>query len=79
MARVAIELPALGFDMETGQLAVWLKQVGDPVVEGEPLAEIETEKATVELESPATGTLVEILAPAGIEVAVGATLGWLES
>jgi pyruvate/2-oxoglutarate dehydrogenase complex dihydrolipoamide acyltransferase (E2) component len=79
MARVAIELPALGFDMETGRLASWLKQVGDTVGKGDALAEVETEKATVDLESPADGTLVEIVVPDGTEVEVGATLGWLEA
>lgn len=79
MARIAITLPALGFDMETGRLGAWLKQVGDGVTKGEAVAEVETEKATVDLESPADGTLVEILVADGAEVAVGTTLAWLES
>jgi pyruvate dehydrogenase E2 component (dihydrolipoamide acetyltransferase) len=79
MARVAIQLPALGFDMETGQLASWLKQVGDTVRKGDAIAEVETEKATVDLEAPADGTLVEIVVPDGAEVDVGATLAWLEA
>jgi pyruvate dehydrogenase E2 component (dihydrolipoamide acetyltransferase) len=79
MARVAIELPALGFDMETGRLASWLKQVGDTVRKGDAIAEVETEKATVDLEAPADGTLVEIVVPDGTEVDVGATLAWLEA
>jgi pyruvate/2-oxoglutarate dehydrogenase complex dihydrolipoamide acyltransferase (E2) component len=78
VARVAIELPALGFDMETGRVASWLKQVGDSVRKGEAVAEIETEKATVDLEAPVDGTLAEIVVPDGTEVAVGATLAWLE-
>jgi pyruvate/2-oxoglutarate dehydrogenase complex dihydrolipoamide acyltransferase (E2) component len=78
MARVAIELPALGFDMETGRLASWLKAVGDTVRKGDAIAEVETEKATVDLEAPADGTIVEIVVPDGTEVAVGATLAWLE-
>ncbi len=79
MARIAIELPALGFDMETGRLAAWLKGVGDPVRKGDAIAEVETEKATVDLEAPADGTIVEIVVPDGTEVEVGATLGWLEA
>ncbi len=78
MARVAIELPALGFDMETGRLASWLKGVGDTVRKGDAIAEVETEKATVDLEAQTAGTLVEIVVPDGTEVAVGATLAWLE-
>ena len=76
--KVAIELPALGFDMETGRIGSWLKQVGEAVTEGEALAEIETEKAVVDLESPATGTLVELRFEPGDEVPVGEVLGYIE-
>ena len=79
MARIAIELPALGFDMETGRLGAWLKQVGDTVRKGDAIAEVETEKATVDLEAPADGTVVELVVPEGTEVEVGTTLGWLEA
>ena len=79
MARIAIELPALGFDMETGRLAAWLKQPGDTVRKGDAIAEVETEKATVDLEAPADGTIAELGGPAGTDVEVGATLGWLEA
>jgi len=78
MARLAVAMPALGFDMETGRLGTWLKGVGDAVASGEALAEIETEKATVDLEAQASGTLVEIVVEEGAEVPVGATLAWLE-
>ena len=79
MARIAIELPALGFDMETGRLAAWLKQPGDTVRKGDAIAEVETEKATVDLEAPAAGTIAELVVPEGPDVEVGATLGWLEA
>jgi pyruvate/2-oxoglutarate dehydrogenase complex dihydrolipoamide acyltransferase (E2) component len=78
MARVAIELPALGFDMETGKLGSWLKAVGDTVRKGDAIAEVETEKATVDLEAPSDGTLVEIVVPDGTDVAVGTTLAYLD-
>ena len=45
MARTAIEMPKLGYDMETGTIGEWLKQVGDAVARGDVIAEIETEKA----------------------------------
>jgi pyruvate dehydrogenase E2 component (dihydrolipoyllysine-residue acetyltransferase) len=79
MARIAIDLPALGFDMETGRLAAWLKQVGDTVRKGDAIAEVETEKATVDLEAPADGTIVELVVAEGSDVEVGTTLGWLEA
>ena len=54
----------MGYDMETGTIAAWTKQVGDTVARGDVLAEIETEKSTVEMEAIASGTLVEqTLAP----------------
>jgi len=78
MARIAIEMPTLGFEQETGRIAGWLKVVGDPVARGEAIAEIETEKVTVELEAIDAGTLVEILAGVGVEVPVGQPIGWLD-
>jgi pyruvate dehydrogenase E2 component (dihydrolipoamide acetyltransferase) len=79
MARIAIEMPKLGYDMETGRIAAWVKQVGDTVSRGDVLAEIETEKSTVEMEATASGTLVEQTLAAGEEVPVGTVIGWLES
>ena len=76
--RIAIEMPRAGFDEETARLIGWLKRVGDRVERGEPVAEIETEKATVELEALASGTLVEIVQEAGAQVGVGEPIGWLE-
>ena len=76
--RLAIEMPRAGFDEETARLVGWLKRVGDRVERGEPIAEVETEKATVELEALASGTLVEIVHDAGTQVGVGEVIGWLE-
>ena len=78
MARIAIDMPRLGYDMETGKIAGWLKQVGDPIARGEAIAEIETDKSTVEMEATASGTLAEITHGTGDEVAVGQPIGWLE-
>ncbi len=76
--RVPIEMPNLGYDMERGKIAAWTKQVGERVSRGEPLAEIETEKTTVEMEALVSGTLVEIVHPAGAELAVGEVIGYLD-
>lgn len=78
MARIPIEMPKLGYDMETGRVAGWIKHVGDPVTRGEVIAEIETEKSTVEMEASASGTLAEIVHESGAEVAVGATIAYLD-
>lgn len=68
----------LGFDMETGVIGNWLKQVGDQVERGEAIVEVETDKATLEMEASQGGTLVEIVAEAGAEVPVGETIAYLE-
>ncbi len=64
-------MPALGMAQETGRLVRWLKHEGEPVAKGEPLMEVETDKATVEVESPASGTLTSVTASEGDDVAVG--------
>lgn len=73
MAEV-VGLPKLSDTMEEGGIAKWLKKEGDSVSEGEPLVEIETDKATQEFESNEEGIVVKILAQAGQTVAVGAPI-----
>jgi pyruvate dehydrogenase E2 component (dihydrolipoamide acetyltransferase) len=60
-------MPALSPTMEKGKLAKWLKNEGDPVKSGDVLAEIETDKATMEVEAVDEGTLGKLLIPAGTE------------
>ena len=69
-----IIMPALGMAQETGTVVRWLKAEGEAVKQGEPLAEIMTDKATVELEAPADGTLAQVSASEGAEVPVGHTI-----
>src|SRR4030095_8102675 len=64
-------MPALGVAQQTGTLLKWLKAEGQSVSKGEPLMEIETAKATVEIEAPASGVLAHVIAQAGDEVPVG--------
>jgi len=66
-----IIMPALGVAQQTGTLLKWLKQEGQSVSKGEPVMEIETDKATVEIEAPATGILTQVMAQPGDEVPVG--------
>ena len=68
-------MPSLGFDMTEGRLARWLKNEGDPVEKGQAIAEIETEKATVEIEAAASGILARTIVQAGETVPVGTVIG----
>ncbi len=78
MARVPIEMAKLGYDMETGRIAAWVRTVGDAVERGDVIAEIETDKATIEMEALCSGTLAEIVHEAGDDVPVGAVIGYLD-
>jgi pyruvate dehydrogenase E2 component (dihydrolipoamide acetyltransferase) len=64
-------MPALGMAQDTGKVVRWLKGAGEPVVKGEPLMEVETDKVTVEVEAPADGILAGLAASEGEDVAVG--------
>jgi len=67
-------MPALGVAQQTGTLLQWLKAEGQTVTKGEPLMEIETDKATVEIEAVASGVLAQVTAKAGDQVPVGQTI-----
>jgi pyruvate/2-oxoglutarate dehydrogenase complex dihydrolipoamide acyltransferase (E2) component len=71
-------MPNLGAEADEARVSSWLKAVGDAVLEGEVIAEIETEKANVDLEAPASGRIAEILVPAGSDAKVGAVLATFE-
>lgn len=77
--KVEVLLPQWGMGMSEGTVTTWLKKVGDVVSEDEPLAEIEAEKATQELESPATGILTEIRLQEGEDAAVRTVLAVIET
>ncbi len=69
MAEI-IKMPKLGFDMAEGVLVRWVRQVGEPINKGEVLAEIETDKATVEVESHFSGVVLQHLVDPGTSVPV---------
>ena len=77
--KIPITMANLGYDMETGKIVSWLKEVGDRVERGDSIAEIETDKTNVEMEALASGTLVEVTQRSGSEVPVGETIGFLET
>ncbi|MGP0018054.1 MAG: dihydrolipoamide acetyltransferase family protein [Candidatus Sulfotelmatobacter sp.] len=70
-------MPALEMAQETGKLLAWRKKEGDRVTKGEPLLEIETDKAVVEVEAPADGILAGIKAAEGTDIPVGQTIAWI--
>jgi pyruvate dehydrogenase E2 component (dihydrolipoamide acetyltransferase) len=69
-----IKMPKLGFDMAEGLLVRWVKQVGENIKKGDVLAEIETDKATVEVESSASGVVLQHIADQGTMVPVNAPI-----
>ena len=76
---VAILMPALSPTMTEGKLARWLKKEGEAVKSGDVIAEIETDKATMEVEAVDEGTLTKILVPEGTEgVAVNTAIAELD-
>jgi 2-oxoglutarate dehydrogenase E2 component (dihydrolipoamide succinyltransferase) len=70
-----IKVPSLGESITEATVSKWLKRPGEPVAADEPVAELETDKVTLEVNAPAAGTLTEILAEEGANVPVGAVLG----
>ncbi len=76
--RIPITMQQLGPDVESGEIVVWLKELGESVAKGDPLVEVETEKAVLEMEALDTGVLVEIIAGVGAEMLVGEVIGYLE-
>jgi pyruvate dehydrogenase E2 component (dihydrolipoamide acetyltransferase) len=76
---VAQEIPKIGLVMEEVKLVRWLKNVGDNVIAGEPLLEVETEKSVVEIEASATGRLTQILMQVDSQAMVGDQVAWIES
>jgi pyruvate dehydrogenase E2 component (dihydrolipoamide acetyltransferase) len=72
-------MPKLGFDMAEGTLINWTKKVGDNINKGDVIAEIETDKATIEIEAQTGGTILQFLANPGDVVAVGAPIAYVGS
>src|SRR6478736_1884811 len=68
-------MPKMGYDMEEGKILRWLKNEGDQVTKGEPIAEIETDKVAIEIEAFASGVLTQIIVQAGETAPVGEAIG----
>src|SRR5687768_4454367 len=76
---VEIVMPAMGESVTEGVVLAWLKQVGDPVSQDDPLVEVSTDKVDAEVPSPATGILARILIDPDETVQVGAVLGEIDA
>src|SRR5256712_564281 len=74
---VSVVMPALEMAQETGKVVSWRKREGEQVAKGEPLLEVETDKAVVEVESPGDGILSAVSAREGAVIPVGQTIAWL--
>ena len=73
----SVVMPALEMTQESGRLVAWLKRDGESVQKGEPLMEVETDKVTIEIESPDTGILGGVLIKENDVVPVGQTIAWI--
>jgi pyruvate dehydrogenase E2 component (dihydrolipoamide acetyltransferase) len=74
---ISVVMPALEMAQENGKLLAWRKKEGERVTKGEPLLEIETDKAVVEVEAPGNGILAGVTADVGAVIPVGETIAWL--
>jgi pyruvate dehydrogenase E2 component (dihydrolipoamide acetyltransferase) len=74
---ISVVMPALEMAQENGKLLAWRKKEGERVSKGEPLLEIETDKAVVEVEAPGDGILTGVTAEVGAVIPVGETIAWL--
>src|ERR1044071_470562 len=73
----SIVMPALEMAQETGKIISWLKKEGETITKGEPLLEVETDKAVVEVEATADGVLAGVKSQEGDVVPVGVTIAWI--
>src|SRR6266700_7430417 len=74
---ISVVMPALEMAQESGKIVSWLKKEGDVISKGEPLLEVETDKAVVEVEASADGVLAGVKSHEGDVVPVGVTIAWI--
>src|SRR5690242_20636227 len=73
----SVVMPALEMAQETGKIVSWLKKEGEAISKGEPILEVETDKAVVEVEATAAGVLAGVKSQEGDVVPVGVTIAWI--
>ncbi|HEY4727479.1 MAG TPA: biotin/lipoyl-containing protein, partial [Actinomycetes bacterium] len=79
MREIEVPMPKLSMTMEEGELIAWVKQEGEQVRAGDVIAEVNSDKVEMEVESPADGTLVRLTAAEGEVVPVGVPIATLET
>src|SRR3546814_2115787 len=79
MARFTFKLPDIGEGISEAEIVAWHVAVGDRVEEDQQIADMMTDKATVEMESPVAGTIVELAGEVGEQVSIGAALVVIET
>lgn len=77
--RREVRVPKWGLTIETMTVLAWLKEVGDEVEKGDPICEVETDKADAEIEAPEAGRIVELTVSIGDECKVGDVVAVLET
>ena len=75
----SVVMPQMGYDMQEGTLVRWLKQEGEEIARGEAIAEIETDKAVIEMEAYATGVVLKTVVAEGSTVPVGEVVAFIGS
>ncbi len=75
----SVVMPQMGYDMQEGTLVRWLKQEGEEIARGEAIAEIETDKAVIEMEAYASGVVLKTVVTEGSTVPVGDTIAFIGS
>ena len=79
MAAVEVILPKVDMDMESGVLVEWKVAAGERVAEGDVVFVMETGKASMEVEAPASGVIRDLRAPSDAEIPVGTPVAWIDS
>ena len=79
MAAIEVILPKVDMDMDSGVIAAWKVAEGDRVQEGDILFEMETGKATMEVESPGSGVIRDLRPASDADIPVGTTVAWIEA
>ena len=79
MARFQFKLPDIGEGIAEAEIVAWHVKVGDTVKEDQQLADMMTDKATVEMETPVAGKVVELAGEVGDQIPIGSTLAVIET
>jgi len=74
---VEVIMPQMGLTMTEGTVIKWIKNEGDEIAKGEPIVEIESDKATFEVEAPGEGILLKVLVPEGVATPIATVIGYI--